>query len=323
MKLIWIFILSGLAVSSFSSCSKSQQHDEKALAPLVLASSFPTYCMAMEICHNVQGIEVQSWVPTDISPHDYQLRPQDMQRLQQAALVVRVGLDFEPELDKALQSQPDLPVLTLSSFIRKSDRISSDHQQESTLLHENQDAEDSDHSPTRHTHGSVNPHLWLDPLLLLQMTKGLTQALSIEFPENKVRFENNLAQLESELLKLHHGMKELQTQASSLPFLTQHDAFAYLFKTYQLNWAGMIESGLDWNLSPKQISSILETARQQKVTILFLERGSHQRPPKSLINDLGVQIAELDPMETGSYQPGIFQKTIDSNIKTLARHLTP
>lgn len=277
--------------------------------------------MVQEICREVKGVEVESWIPTDISPHDYHLRPRDIQFLQEASLIVRIGLDFEPALNQVIEAHPDLPCLTLGSFIRKTDRI----QNSDRIISENpSDQTNHDHAHSYHAHGTINPHLWLDPLLLLQMTKSLTQALSLEFPENQSTFQYNYRQLENNLLKIHTDLSSgTKFQSRSRPFLTQHDAFAYFFKRYDCNWAGMIESAMDWNMSPKKISALIETSRHQGIHVLFMERGSHQRPPESLIQDLGVEVAVLDPMETGTYEPGIFQKVFNTNIQTLSQSLSP
>ncbi len=304
--LLWALI----ATIPSTGCDNTHPPSKPKGEPMILASSFPAFCLVQEICQSVDGLQVASWIPTDISPHDYQLRPQDMLKLRDARVVVRIGLDFEPALDKAIKANGSIQRLTLSSFLDETNFI---HHSENT-----NSAEPGNHG---HIHGEINPHLWLDPALLIQMSEGLAKALSLEFPNFQDQFEDNLTHLKEELLKIDKNIQDVQNQISKAPFLTQHDAFAYFFKRYELNWAGWIESASDWNLEPQRISKILQQSRNKAVKVIFLERGSHQRPPDSLLKDLAIPIATLDPMETGVYQPGAFQITLNKNLETLKSNL--
>src|SRR5262245_697304 len=47
-------------------------------------------------------VEVVSLVPPNLDPEEYQAKPQDVVRLKDARIVVRVGLDFDLWLDRLL-----------------------------------------------------------------------------------------------------------------------------------------------------------------------------------------------------------------------------
>src|SRR3954452_12521589 len=47
-------------------------------------------------------VEVVSLVPPNLDPEEYQAKPQDVVRLKDARVVVRVGLDFDLWLDRLL-----------------------------------------------------------------------------------------------------------------------------------------------------------------------------------------------------------------------------
>lgn len=304
----WIGIMAG--------CSKSPDNPKNE-SLLILASSFPTYCLVQELAQNLDGARVESWIPNDISSHDYHLRPQDMSRLRNASLVVRIGLGFEPSLDKALKTYSNIPVLELGNLVNESNWIHFD--EESNSHHSDKGHEDhEDHS---HGAGSVNPHFWLDPVLVSEMGTGIAEELQKMFPEQKEKILDQLSAFQAEMEGLNEEIQEATKSIRHKSFLTQHDAFAYFFKRYQLSWSGPMESELNWNLAPGDVANLLERARQHDVQVVFLERGAEKRPPAALLSDLGARVSELDAMETGVYEPRIFQSLLRQNVKTLQQAL--
>ena len=169
-------------------CSKSPDNP-KDNSLLILASSFPTYCLVQELAQDIDGARVESWIPNDISSHDYHLRPQDMSRLRNASLVVSIGLGFEPSLEKALKTYSNIQVLELSDLVEESNLIhfeaeSSSHPSEED--HEHHEGHEGDgHESHSHSVGTVNPHFWLDPVLVSEMGAGIAEELQKMFPEQK------------------------------------------------------------------------------------------------------------------------------------------
>lgn len=312
----WMGIMAG--------CSKSPDNP-KDNSLLILASSFPTYCLVQELAQDIDGARVESWIPNDISSHDYHLRPQDMSRLRNASLVVSIGLGFEPSLEKALKTYSNIQVLELSDLVEESNLIhfeaeSSSHPSEED--HEHHEGHEGDgHESHSHGVGTVNPHFWLDPVLVSEMGAGIAEELQKMFPEQKKKILDQLRAFQAEMADLNEEIQEATKSIRHKSFLTQHDAFAYFFKRYQLSWFGPMESELNWNLAPGDVANLLERARQHDVQAVFLERGAEQRPPAALLSDLGARVSELDAMETGSYQPGIFQSILRQNVKTLQQAL--
>jgi zinc transport system substrate-binding protein len=309
-------------MGSLTGCSKSP-HNPKDGSLLILASSFPTYCLVQELAQDLDGARVESWIPTDISSHDYHLRPQDMSRLRNASLVVSIGLGFEPSLDKALKTYSNIPVFELSDLVEESNLIeidaeSSAHPSEGDHEHH---AGHEGHESHSHGVGTVNPHFWLDPVLVSEMGAGIAEELQKMFPEQKEKILDQLSAFQAEMADLNEEIQEATKSIRRKSFLTQHDAFAYFFKRYQLSWSGSMESEVNWNLAPGDVAELLERARQHDVQVVFLERGAEKRPPAALLSDLGVRVSELEAMETGSYQPGIFQSILRQNVETLRQAL--
>ena len=83
--------------------------------------------------------------------HDFQLRPSQMQSIAYADVVIWVGRELTPWLDRALEGSAaaSLPLLDASPVLRSYDEA--DHANESEADHD------------AHVHDGLDPHAWLDP----------------------------------------------------------------------------------------------------------------------------------------------------------------
>ena len=77
--------------------------------PVVLSSIMPLQM----IVHDIGGdaITAELLAPATVSPHDFQLRPSDAQRVQDADLVLWVGPMLETYLQKLLRKQDNAVAL--------------------------------------------------------------------------------------------------------------------------------------------------------------------------------------------------------------------
>ena len=116
------------------------------------------------------------------SPHGFQLRPSQMQAVAGADLVLWVGPELSPWLEKALSARPegadalallDAPGTYLQDFAAQED-------------HDHDHAGDDDHDDTEHDHDhtGIDPHAWLDPENVKLWTQLIATELSRLDPEN-------------------------------------------------------------------------------------------------------------------------------------------
>lgn len=70
----------------------------------IVTSIKPLGFIASSIADGVTDTEVL--VPAGASPHDYSLKPSDIQKLQGAELILWVGEDIDAFLDKTLRPMP-------------------------------------------------------------------------------------------------------------------------------------------------------------------------------------------------------------------------
>ena len=97
-----------LVVSIISLHTKAEVIENK-----VLASIHPLALVAVSV---VPLENLQTLVPDGVTPHDFSLRPSDIDRLQEADIILWAGDDVEPYLSGFARRWPDKQWIDLSSF---------------------------------------------------------------------------------------------------------------------------------------------------------------------------------------------------------------
>src|SRR5471032_1402278 len=139
-----------LAASLLSACAVTSAQAD------VVASVRPLGFIASAIAEGVTSTEVL--LPDGASPHDFALRPSDIQRIRSADLVVWVGPEMEAFMTKsAAQLSPNrqVEIATLAAvkplLMKGSDEDEHDHDH------------GEGHDEDEHSHGQYNMHVWLSP----------------------------------------------------------------------------------------------------------------------------------------------------------------
>lgn len=293
-----------LLIAAVSSCSLAAEATPKKLR--VVTTIFPIYCFAYGVIGN-EG-EVQNLLPANVGPHDYQLSPSDIRKIKEADVVIINGLDLDNWVMKALEPSKTRRVITLGSSIDKTELIVSPADLELEGKHQH---------GHEHQHGPANPHVWLDPDLAIQCVNVISNAvasLNPAFKTNAASYATRLKQLDSEIAE------QLQPVRAK-PFITQHDAFPYFVRHYQLKQVGIIEPTPDVSPSPRFLADLLKVIREKKVPVIFTDPRASQRLAKQIAKDASIRTAELDTLESGKLDPNGYEQGMRRNAATLAREL--
>ena len=270
---------------------------------------------------NVAGdtATVESLLPANVGPHDFQFRPSDLRKLASADVVLMNGLGVDTWLTRAVSrgaSKPTRRVVTVTDGLQKQ------------LIHHltplavdaeagsRKSGHDHDHD---HDHGDddANPHVWLDPVLAKHCVSNIVQALCQADPAHAEgytrRGEAYLRELDGLDAQIRSALKDLGNRK----VVTFHDAFPYFCRRYDLNLVGVVEEVPSVDPSPKYLARLSRAIRQHQVRVIFSEPQFHPRLLRRLASDLGVGVAELDVLETGSASKTFYADGMRRNLRTL------
>ncbi len=249
-------------------------------------------------------VSVVSLVPPQLDPEDYQPKPQDVARLKQARMVVRVGLDFDVWFDRLLQQ---------TGIGRRDPRYVDTSFAIAPLEVRGATVGPGD----GHAHGSGNPHYWLDPKNADIVTGNILEALVRVDPHNAFGYEaNRLAFLKRLDGKLTEWEGKLASFAN-VPLVSYHNTWAYFARRFRLDFVGFIEPRPGVPPSPFQLSSIIKTIQARKVPIIVRAAHEPERHAAFVAKRTNIAIAVLAASVGALPQATDYLSLFDANVAAL------
>jgi zinc transport system substrate-binding protein len=273
---------------------------------------------------NVAGdtAAVESLLPTNVGPHDFQFRPSDLRKLAAADVVLMNGLGVDTWLTRAVTrgaSKPSRRVVTVTDGLQKQlihDRtpLAIDPTTTGSKKPSQDHSHDHDHD---HSDDDANPHVWLDPVFAKHCVSNIIQALCQADPAHAEGYTRRGETYLRELDQLDEQIRSSLKGLSNRKVVTFHDAFPYFCRRYDLQLVGVVEEVPSVDPSPKYLAQLSRAIRQQQVRVIFSEPQFHPRLVQRLANDLAIGVAELDVLETGTASRTFYIDGLRRNLRTL------
>ena len=265
----------------------------------VLTSIKPLQLIAAAVQDGVGSPEVL--LPPGASPHHYALRPSDVRRVREVALLYWVGPDLESFLPRVLaaRSQPsvavqDLPGMHLRHF-GDSHAEDDDHDQAHDE-HDEQDQELADEHDQAHRPGALDAHLWLLPANARVIAARMAADLSTADPANAARYQANLAAFGTRLEALDQRLQARLSGLASKPYFVFHEAYDYFEAAYGLEHAGVFSVASEVQPGARHVAAMRARLEQAGPACVFSEPPMRPRLAETLTAGLPVTLAELDTM---------------------------
>ena len=254
--------------------------------------------------------------------HDFQLRPSQMANITQADLVVWIGPELTPWLERALESAKpgyvsvaliDLPgTLTIAGG-------EDEHDHAAEGEGEGVDAEGQAHSEGEdHAHGGVDPHVWLNPQNAVFWLDTIAAELAKADAANAPSYFANATVAKARVVALDSELQVLLDPIKDRPFVTFHDAYGYFVAHYGLSFAGSVALG-DASAPGAARLRELQDTMGRGVVCAFPEVQHDPALLLQLLDGTDVRAgAEIDPV--GSSLP-FGPDAYDTLMRSLATHL--
>ena len=248
-----------------------------------------TFAPISSLTKNVAGEAaiVEQLLPPNAEPHHFSLSPGDLKKLARADVLVENGLGAEEWVEGALRSSKAVRV-TASQGIRPDDG---------------------------------NPHVWLDPILAIRQVENIRDALAKRDPANAAIYKRNAAAYIERLRALDGEIRAATAPLADKKLLTSHGAFHYFAKQYGFEVVGVFEEFPGREPSPRALRKLRDTIAKHGVKVLFTEPGQPRRVLRNLSDELGLPVVEIDPMEFGKPDAGLYERVMRSNLQNLKEAL--
>jgi len=239
--------------------------------PQVVASFYPYRYFTSRVAGD--RYSVVALVPPGVEPHDWEPTPGDAARMASSVAFVYNGY-IEVYLQGFFADlPPDQPVrINASAGLG--------------VLHGGEGGA-----------SAIDPHLWLDPVYVETTAMNIADGLTKADPAGNATYHANAARLVQDLVALNATFESGLTHCGRREFITQHEAFAYLAKRYNLTQYAIQGLSPDQEPTPAQIQQILNVINQTGSKYIFYEELVSPAVAQALAQEAHVQTMVLSPIE--------------------------
>lgn len=257
----------------------------------------------------VKRVQVESLAPPLHDPHALEVKTSQLSKIKRASLLVRIGLDHEPWLDRALRTLSD------RRFVRDSPNYL-DTSKGIQLLQAETPRVRADKG--EHVHGFGNTHYWLDPENSKPITAAILEAVARLAPGERRYFEANrkrfLDQIDERLKIWLRAMARLK----GTRVVTVHETWPYFAQRFGLVVVGVVEPTPGVPPSPSYLASLIQKMRASGVSLLIAEPYSNASVVSQIAAQSGASAITLIPSVAGDPEASDYLSLFDLNIKRLS-----
>ncbi|MDI3336988.1 zinc ABC transporter substrate-binding protein [Defluviimonas aestuarii] len=184
--------------------------------------------------------------------HDFQLRPSQISAVQGADLIVWIGPELTPWLDRIVDEGTDNQSLellhqtgtTIREFEADHDN-ETDHDTHTGHSHDLDGHDHAHHAPVsgEHDHDGLDPHAWLDPDNAALWIGLIADALVERDPGNAVAYRANASLALGRINTLADELEEQLATVKDQPIVVAHDAYGYFADHFGLTIAASLAEG--------------------------------------------------------------------------------
>lgn len=273
----------------------------------IVTTVFPLMEFSRAVCGE-RG-KVSLLLPPGAEIHTWNPRPSDIVKISSADLFIYVGANLEPWIHDLLKSvkNPALRVLEVSKDLPLLEDVTDPYQH-------------------GHSHGELDPHIWLD-FELDQIIVDRIAALLTDIDTRYSSFyQHNAASYSDRLQRLHDTfLNGLQECASRVIILGGHSAFGYLARKYNLQQISLYGLSPDSKPTPRQMVEVVELAKKHKVKVIYFEEYVSDELARVIAKEIGARTLILNPganLDKDQLKAGVnFFDIMEKNLENLRNGL--
>ena len=269
-----------------------------------------------EFAKSVGGekVQVDFLLPPGAEPHNWEPRPSEIMKINQADIFIYTGRAMEPWAEDLLKAAKNtrLQVLEAGRGMALMETKGHDHGAE---------------KPSGHGHaGKIDPHIWLDFSLDMNIVEAIASAISGKDPANADHYKANAAQYKSKLDALDRKyLSSLSPCRHRQMILGGHSAFGYLAHRYGLQQIALYGISPNAEPTPKKLAAVVREAKGRKVKFIFFESLVNPKLAQVLAKEAGIGTLLLytgaNVTKEQVRNKTTFLELMEKNMETLRRGL--
>ena len=317
----------GLIAAAISAAASAAPASE---GPVVVTDIRPVHSLVSMVMEGVG--EPSLLMPSGASPHGYSMTPSDARLLENADIVIRVGPELIPSLERNIKSiapnADDVILLDLvassllpvrRNLIFRHELEDDDHEALEAAHDHEEDGHEDDHDDGHEDdhddgHGhSIDPHAWLNPDIAIEWLEAIASILAAAHPEDSATYSQNAEVAIKAIQEMSSVLSaELEHHVGD-EFIVYHDAYHYLEVKFGLSPIGAIKNEHAGDASAGHLSELSRLIQARESICVFAEPQFNPGLISVLSDHSTVKVATLDPIGTDlELGAGLYPELIES-----------
>lgn len=235
--------------------------------------------------------DINVMVKPGSSPHNFEPKPSQMKLLDESKAYFLIGDSSEKAwLDKFKQNTKNTLFVDTTIGIEKMEMEKHDnHEKESknTKAHKHKHEDEHDHS-------GLDPHIWLDPVLVKIQAKNIYEAMIKIDAQNSDFYKANYEEFVKELDTLDEQIKKLLTPYEKKSFMVFHPSWGYFAKRYNLEQISIEVEGKE--PKPNELVELIEEGKKHNIKVIFVAPQFSQKSAQTISKSINANVVAIDPL---------------------------
>ena len=250
-------------------------------------------------------VAVTNLTPPGVEPHDLELDPEQVAEIAGADLVLYLDEGFQPAVQDAVD------------VVAEGEHVD--------LLQGIGDARTTSEPGEPSGDDVVDPHVWLDPVLMRRIVDRIAEMLSRLDPPHAAGFRTRSDAFDADLAELDEEYRSGLSSCRRRALVASHAAFGYLADRYGLTQEPITGLSPEAEPDPDRLAQLAADVQRTGTTTIFTETLVSPKVAQTLAREAGVVTAVLNPLEGLTQQQAQagedYLSVMRSNLAALRRGL--
>lgn len=266
LKMI-LTMITGLLIISGCAPSQEAETDNK---PTIYTSIYPIQYAVERIGGNT--VHAKTVYPPGVDAHTYEPTSKEMTDIAKGDAFFYLGAGMEGFAGSAADA------------LAKQDTKLVELGEHESLFHT-----ETAHEDDGHHHGDQDPHIWLDPIRMIDMAEIIKDNLIALYPEQEDDFNQNFEALKTDLKQLNDQYKTVLQDKTNKKILVSHAAFGYWEERYGITQIAI--NGLSSSSEPSQkdLTKIVDQAKQHHMKYIIFEQNVSNHVSEIIQDHIGAE----------------------------------
>ncbi len=252
---IVIFVLIG------TSCQSQTEEANQTNDVHIYTSIYPIQYIIEQLTS--QFAHVETVYPPGVDAHTYEPSTKDMIDISSSDAFIYLGAGMESFAE------------TTATALESSDVHFIELGEDESLFNHIDDHDD--HHDHGHDHGDFDPHIWFDPLRMIQMGDMIKDEMIELFPQEKNSIEAQYTLFVEEMEELDTLFIDTLAGKTNKKMIVSHAAYGYWEERYGIEQIPISGISATQEPSQKELAHLIKRANEEQMNYIFFEQNTSNK----------------------------------------------